>query len=160
SAALTGEMAVRLSIGASRCNLISQLLTESCMLSILGGLSGLAVARWAVAVIMSMLPSDEPGLILKFDLDPRVLFFAAVVTIGTGILFGLFPALHSTRADVLSALKGQAGQPSGARAAARFRSGLATVQIGMSMMMLLVSAGLFTKSLFKIGRVDLGLKVD
>src|SRR5206468_2159658 len=75
------------------------------------------------------------------------------------LLFGLFPALHSTRPDLVSSLKGQAGQPSGARAAARFRTSLATAQIALSMA-LLVSAGLFTKSLFKVSRVDLGLKVD
>src|SRR5206468_7063281 len=75
------------------------------------------------------------------------------------LLFGLFPALHSTRPDLVSSLKGQAGQPSGARAAARFRTSLATAQIALSMA-LLIAAGLFTKSLFNVSRVDLGLKVD
>src|SRR5205085_1293681 len=85
--------------------------------------------------------------------------FTAALTLGTGLLFGLFPALHSTRPDLISSLKGQAGQPSGARSAARFRTSLATVQIALSMA-LLVSAGLFTKSLFNVTRVDLGLKAD
>ncbi len=77
----------------------------------------------------------------------------------TGIAFGLFPALHSTRPDLASTLKNQAGQPGGAKAARRFRTTLATVQIAMSMA-LLVPAGLFAKSLFNVSRVDLGLKTD
>ena len=87
------------------------------------------------------------------------MLFAAALAIGTGLLFGLFPALHSTRPDLVSSLKGQAGQPSGARSAARFRTSLATAQIALSMA-LLVSAGLFTRSLFNVSRVDLGLKAD
>jgi predicted permease len=158
SAARVGEMAVRLSIGASRGNLVAQLLTESCLLAAAGGVAGLLVARWTVDLIASLLPTDS-SLVLQFAPDWRVLTFAAAVTLGTGVIFGLFPALHSTRPDVLSALKGQTGQPAGARGAARFRTVLATVQIALSMM-LLVSAGLFIKSLFNISRVDLGLKLD
>ncbi len=158
AAGRTGEMAIRLSIGANRRHLITQLLTESCVLAIFGGIAGLVVARWTVDLIASLLPANAM-MILKFDLQFRVLLFAAVVTLGTGILFGLFPAMLSTRPDVLSALKGQTGQPAGARSAARFRVTLATIQIGLSMM-LLVSAGLFTRSLFNISRVDLGLKID
>ena len=81
------------------------------------------------------------------------------LTLGTGVLFGLFPALHSTRPDLVSTLKGQAGQPSGAKSAQRFRTTLATAQIALSMT-LLACAGLFTKSLLNISRVDLGIKVD
>jgi predicted permease len=88
-----------------------------------------------------------------------VLLFASALTILTGILFGLFPALHSTRPDLISVLKGQSGQPSGARAAARFRTSLATAQIALSMT-LLILAGLFTKSLFNVSRAELGVKVD
>ena len=88
-----------------------------------------------------------------------MMLFAAALALGTGLLFGLFPALHSTRPDLVSALKGQAGQPSGARAASRFRTSLATTQIALSMA-LLVSAGLFARSLFNVSRVQLGLKAD
>jgi hypothetical protein len=77
----------------------------------------------------------------------------------TGLVFGIFPALHSTRPDLVSALKGQAGQPSGAKTAARFRIGLVTLQITMSMF-LLMSAGLFVKSLANVSRVNLGLQLD
>src|SRR5262249_18282472 len=77
----------------------------------------------------------------------------------TGLLFGLFPALHSTRPDLVTALKGTSGQPSGARSASRFRTSLATTQIALSMA-LLVSAGLFAKSLLNVSKVQLGLNAD
>jgi predicted permease len=158
AASREGEMAVRLSIGASRRHLIGQLLTESMLLAVLGGLAGLLVARWTLQGIAAMLPPD-PAATIPLTLDGRVLLFAAAVTVTTGLVFGLFPAIHSTRADLLSVLKGQTGQPSGARAAARFRTSLATAQIAISMA-LLVSAGLFTRSLLNVSRVDLGLQLD
>ena len=85
--------------------------------------------------------------------------FAAALSLGAGVLFGLFPALHSTRPNLVSALKANAGQPSGAKSAARFRMTLATAQIALSMA-LLISAGLFAKSLLNVTRVDLGLNKD
>jgi predicted permease len=85
-----------------------------------------------------------------------VILFAAALTLGTGLLFGLFPALHSTRPDLASALKGQSGQPGGSRSAARFRTSLATFQIALSMA-LLAASGLFIRSLVNVSRVDLGL---
>jgi predicted permease len=120
--------------------------------------AGLLVARWTLDLMVSLLPRQAAEMI-QVQLEPGVLLFAAALAIGTGLLFGLFPALHSTRPDLVSSLKGQAGQPSGERAAARFRTSLATAQIALSMA-LLVSAGLFTKSLANVSRVDLGLKAD
>jgi predicted permease len=152
------EMAVRLSIGANRRQLITQLLTESLMLAAFGAIAGLFVARWTLDVIQSIMPPDDSGL-MAFSLSPTMVIFAGAAALITGIAFGLFPALHSTRPDLAATLKNQAGQPGGAKAARRFRTTLATVQIAMSMA-LLVPAGLFAKSLFNVSRVDLGLKSD
>jgi predicted permease len=158
AAARASEMAVRLSLGASRWQLISQLLTESLVLAALGGAAGLIVAKWTLDLIASILPDDASNMI-QLTLEWPVLAFAAALTLGTGLLFGLFPAIHSTRPDLAPVLKGTSGQPSGTKAAARFRTSLATVQIALSMA-LLVAAGLFTRSLYNISRVDLGLKID
>ena len=157
-AARAGEMAIRLSIGAGRGQLVRQLLGESCLLAIFGGLGGVVVAQWTLNLMAALLPAQATDTV-NLKIDPIVMLFAAALAIGTGLLFGLFPALHSTRPDLISSLKGQSGQPSGARSAARFRTSLATAQIALSMA-LLVSAGLFTRSLFNVSRVDLGLKAD
>ncbi len=158
AAGRSAEMAVRLSIGAGRRHLVTQLLVESCLLAAFGGAAGLAVARWTLNGIASILPAEALAT-LDFTLDPAVLGFTAGLAIGTGLLFGLFPALHSTRPDLAAALKGQTGQPSAARSASRVRVSLATTQIALSMA-LLVAAGLFTRSLWNVSRVELGIRTD
>src|SRR5437764_3912112 len=158
SAARAGEMAIRLSIGASRAHLIGQLLTESLLLAVLGGIAGLVVARWTLVLVTSLLPPEVQHTI-TFSISGTVILFGIGLTFATGLLFGLFPALHSTRPDLVSTLKNQGGQPSGAKGAARARLALATSQIALSMM-LLASSGFFVKSLLNVSRVDLGIKVD
>jgi len=158
SAARAGEMAVRLSIGAGRGRLVRQLLGESCLLAVFGGMAGLVVAQWTLNLMLAILPKEATNSVAA-QVDMPVVLFAAALTLATGLLFGLFPALHSTRAELVSALKGTAGQPSGARGASRFRTTLATAQIALSMT-LLVAAGLFIKSLVNVSRVQLGLKAE
>jgi predicted permease len=158
AAGRTTEMAVRLSLGATRRQVLTQLLTESCVLAVLGGLVGLLVAHWTLAMSMVALPHDTSSA-LRFDLEWNVVLFAAVLSIGTGVLFGLFPALQSTRPDLVTTLRAGSGKLAGASAAARFRSSLVTAQIALSMA-LLVSAGLLVRSLMNVGRVNLGYQVD
>jgi predicted permease len=157
-AARASEMAVRLSIGAGRGQLVRQLLGESCLLALMGGIGGVFVAHWTLNLMATLMPAEATEVV-RLEIDPTAAMFAAALALGTGVLFGLFPALHSTRPDLVSALKGQSGQASGARAASRFRTTLATAQIALSMA-LLVAAGLFTKSLANVSRVDLGVSAD
>jgi predicted permease len=152
------EMAVRLSLGATRRQVLSQLLTESLVLAVLGGIASLLVAKWTLAVISSILP-PEGNAALQLGVSPRVVVFAGGLAIGTGLIFGMFPALHSTRPDLMTTIRANTGQIAGARAAAHFRTTLVTAQIALSMM-LLISAGLFVKSLLNISRVDLGVRVE
>jgi predicted permease len=152
------EMAMRASLGASRSQLLTQLLVESVLLATLGGLGSLLVARWTLGLIATSLPAEAAST-MTLELSPTVVLFTGILALGTGVLFGMYPALHSSRPDLVTILKANSGQPSGARAAARFRTSLITAQIALSMA-LLVAAGLFIKSLMNVTRVDLGLDAE
>lgn len=152
------EMGVRLALGASRRQLLGQLLTESVILASLGGVASLVVAKWTLDGIAALLPSDAEQ-IFQFTLQPAMMLFTGVLAIFTGLVFGMFPAWHSTRGELVTAIRANAGQISGARSAARFRASLVTVQISLAMA-LLIAAGLFMKSLVNVTRVDLGVRID
>jgi putative ABC transport system permease protein len=152
------EMAIRGSLGASRSQMLKQLLVESVLLAGMGGLASLLVARWTLHAMGRSLPPEATATI-TLALSPQMIAFAAALSLGTGILFGMYPAVHSTRPDLSTMLKVTLGQPASARAAQRFRSVLVTAQIALSMA-LLVSAGLFIKSLNNVSRVDLGLNPE
>ena len=152
------EMGVRLSLGATRWQVLSQLLVESVLLALLGGIASLVVAKVTLGAISAMLPPDASNS-LQFTMQRSVVLFTALLSVLTGILFGMFPALHSTRSDLVTVIRSNAGNLTGGRAAARFRATLVTAQIALSTA-LLISAGLFLKSLANVSRIDLGLSVD
>lgn len=153
-----GEMAVRLSIGAKRRHLVGQLLVESMVVAAFGGLLSVLVAQWTLQGIAALLPPQALDTI-DVGIDSAVITFAALLAVATGVLFGLFPALHSTRPSLVTVLREDAGQRGTARGAARFRLVLATTQIALSMA-LLVAAGLFVRSLVNVTQVELGLETD
>jgi predicted permease len=159
SSGRTGEMAIRLSIGAGRGQLVKQLLMESCLLGVLGGLGGLLVSRLTLTIIVNQLLPPDSAAIVNIGVDKQVLAFTGTLAIATGLLFGLFPALHSTRPDLAGTLKGLSGQPGGNRSAIWFRRMLVTTQIALSLA-LLAAAGFFAKSLMRIGQVDAGIQAD
>ena len=156
AAARAAEMAVRLAVGASRRHLLAQLLTESCTLAVLGGAAGLLAGQWTLRFVGVLLP-PEVAAHIPLTLDPYAVPFTGALALGTGVLFGLAPAFHGMRTALISVLKDESGQPSGARAAAGLRHGLVVVQFALATMLLLVG-GLFIQSLRNQSRVDLGVR--
>ncbi|GAB4359090.1 MAG: ABC transporter permease [Bryobacter sp.] len=149
------EFSVRLSLGATRWQLMRQLLAESLLLSLAAGAAGLLVAYGTTQLILSFLPADITS-IFSASFQPPVYAFSFCLSVLAGFLFGLFPAMHATKQDLAAAMKDQAGNVSSSRAATFFRKSLVTAQIAISLL-LLVSAGLFLKSLVQIMKVDLGI---
>jgi predicted permease len=157
-AARAGELAIRASIGASRRRLMGQLFGESAVFAVVGGLLALPVAFVTLRVVSAMVPPRTASQFTP-SLNAEALMFAAAAAVGTVVLFGLWPALRASQTDPGKVIKAQSGQPAGGRGLARLRSSLIGVQIALSTV-LLVLAGLFTLSLSKLTRVDLGLTVD
>ena len=118
----------------------------------------LAFASWTLQGVSALLPQQITEE-LALGMNWAAVGFAAVLSLATGLAFGLFPALHSTRPDLVTALRNNSGKLAGGRTARRFRTVLATGQIALAMA-LLMSAGLFVKSLWKVKRVDLGIRVE
>jgi predicted permease len=143
------EMAIRLAIGASRASIVRQLVVENLMVSSAGGLAGVLVAIWTTDALLRLLPEDATGGWLAATLDFRTLGFALLLSIVTGLLFGLVPAIVSTRPDLSSSLKDQSANITASGGQARFRRIFIVAQVALSLL-LLVGAGLFARSLFNL----------
>ncbi|PYQ00972.1 MAG: multidrug ABC transporter substrate-binding protein [Acidobacteria bacterium] len=151
------EIALRLSVGASRPRIVRQLLTESVLLASLGGALGLLFAIWGIRFLTLLLANGRADFTLHAEMNCRVLGVTAALSLLTGVLFGLAPALRATRVDLLPALKEtQGGRP----ARHRFRRvglshALVVGQIAVSLLML-VAAGLFVRTLANLQAIELG----
>ncbi|MGA3323808.1 MAG: ABC transporter permease [Terriglobia bacterium] len=153
------EIAVRLAVGASRGRIISQLLVETLCLSALGGLAGLAFAFGADKALMAIyLPTDSSGLSISAAPDFRILIFTLVVTVATGLVFGLAPALKTTRPDIVGTLKDQAGAVVGGGHGG-LRKALVVAQVALSLL-LLISAGLFLRTLTNLSNLGPGFPAE
>lgn len=153
------EIAVRLSLGATRGRLVRQLLTESVVLSVIGGAIGLLAAVVGTRALVRSLP--ETVQLPRLDMvsvDARVLAFALAITLLTGILFGLAPALAASRSDLQGTLRGGRGS-TGSRARVRLRDALVVAEVGLALM-LLVGAGLLLRSFQKLQAVDTGMRSE
>jgi predicted permease len=159
NAARTAELAIRSSLGASRRQLVRDLLLESTALAVLGGVASIPVAFATLRGVLALVPPQLSGGQLRLGLSPAAMTFAAAVSLGTVLLFGLLPALRSSVVAPGVAMKGQGRHAAGARGMTRFGGTLAIVQLACSMM-LLVFAGLFAKSLANLTHADLGMNVD
>jgi predicted permease len=159
AAARTKEVAVRLAMGASRPRLIRQLLLESCIVAIGGGLLGLVVAYWTLRAILAAFPANIGMSFLTATLDFRVLLFCLACSVATGLLFGLYPALQATKPDLIPTLKAQSGQGTATAGSNFFRQSLVTAQVSISLL-LLVAAGLLGRTLINLNHVDLGMRTD
>ncbi|MGA2326600.1 MAG: ABC transporter permease [Bryobacteraceae bacterium] len=156
AAARQKEIAIRLALGAGRWPIIRQLLLESGVLSIAGGLLGLLVAFWTTRGLLRLVEDDGW---LSYAIDLRLLGFAMALSLLTGLAFGLIPALQAARPDLAPVLKGMAASVAAARGQARLRRLLVVAQIALSLL-LLVGAGLFTRSLYNLLRVNLGFRAE
>ena len=148
------EIAVRLALGAGRRRLVSQLLVESTMLAVLGGVGGLILARWTVELMMAFQPPLPIPVDLDISLDRTVLLFTAGVSLLAGLAFGLVPALQATNPDVAPTLKNE-GTGSGPKSRINLRGALVVTQVAFSFV-LLIGAGLFVRSLQKAQLIDPG----
>jgi predicted permease len=152
------EMAVRMSIGAGRRRLIRQLLTESVLLSLVGGVLGVLFAFGAIRSIVSLMPEFYVPNESRVTINIPVLLFSFGISVLTGIVFGLVPALQTSKADVTDALR--AGRSTGAEAhGGRTRNLLVVVEVALAVV-LLVSAGLTVRTFFVLQNMDTGIKAD
>jgi macrolide transport system ATP-binding/permease protein len=153
AAARTREIGVRLALGSSRARLIRQLLTENVLLAASGGVLGVVVAKWLMSVLMSFKPPVPVPVGIELRLDPSVLIFTLVLSVVTGLVFGLAPAWQASKTDIVPVLKDEAAL--GRTRRSRLRSAFVVAQVACSMF-LLVGAGLFVRSLLRARTIDAG----
>src|SRR6266850_2189204 len=153
AASRKAEISLRMALGASRFRIIRQLLTESMLLAAIGGVCGVLLAQWGVAVLVSLVAKDAP---LDTQPDLVMLLFTIGVSIIAGLLFGLAPAIRASKTDLTSAMKEKSRTGRG-RLRFNLSSALVVVQVGLSMV-LLTGAGLFARSLLKLQNEDVGFE--
>ncbi len=158
-AARQREIAIRMAVGAGRWRLVRQFMIESLVLSLIGGAVGLLVATWTVSALIASISGNFGAEGLSDKLDLRLLGFTLSLSIVTGLLFGLLPAIKATRLNLESTLREQGSSVSGSIGQVRFRKGLVVSQVVLTTV-LLVGAGLFTRSLNNLKRIDLGMRPD
>ena len=152
------EIAVRLALGASRYRIVSQLLIESLTLAVAGGIAGLVLAVWMDEALISFLPTGDTPLTISTTPDWRILSFNLAVSLLTGIIFGLVPALQSTRSQLAGTLKDQVGSIAGGTSVG-MRKALVAAQVTLSLL-LLIGAGLFVRSLKNLKDLDPGFQTS
>jgi predicted permease len=153
------ELAVRLSLGASRGRLIRQMLVESCVLASLGGSLGVGLAVALTRALLALVPSNGQPLSIAAVPDLRILAFTVALTAATGLVFGLVPAIRASRSDPWTTLKDTMGSIAGASGSLFLRKGLVTAQVALSFL-LLFGAGLFVRSLQNLKAADTGVALD
>jgi predicted permease len=153
------ELAIRAAMGASRGELMRQLLTEALLLAGAGGLAGIFLGQLTIKVLIARIATDETIYYMTADMNWTVLLFALGLSVATGLLFGLYPAWEGARTSVALTLKGESGQSSATAGTARARKALVCAQVMISAA-LLIPTGLFLKSLVNLLHVDLGMNTE